>query len=135
MMTRLSEAEIAERERTEFPFKSIVNPVLRPLSDEVRTFRESCLSVRGLVGAVERHLSVEVTGVDVNGDELEPWRARGWPARILQHEVDHLDGIMFFQRAVMGTLKPWPDIAQEAIPDGAALERWLATERLTQIPG
>jgi len=134
LMTRLTEAEIAERERTPFEFTAIINPVLRSRSKEMKTFKEGCLSVRGLVAEVERHLSVEVTGVGVNGEERTPWVARGWPARILQHEIDHLDGILYFQRAVPGALKPFPDVEESTIPDAETLDRWIKGLRFTQTP-
>ena len=60
-------------------------------------FFEGCLSVKGYVGLVERSAEVEVTGVDENGAP-QTWRVRGWPARILQHEVDHLEGTLYIDR-------------------------------------
>jgi peptide deformylase len=75
----------------------IVNPVLRMVGDERATFFEGCLSVTGYVGLVERSREVEVTGLDEHGAAVT-WRVRGWPARILQHEVDHLDGALYVDR-------------------------------------
>ena len=65
--------------------------------DAKAMFFEGCLSVNGYVGLVERSLEVEVTGLDEHGAPVT-WRARGWPARILQHEVDHLDGTLYVDR-------------------------------------
>lgn len=60
-------------------------------------FFEGCLSVKGFVGLVDRSLEVEVSGLDEKA-QPQTWRVRGWPARILQHEVDHLDGTLYIDR-------------------------------------
>ena len=52
---------------------------------------------------VERHLSVKVTGLDEKGEPVR-WRTEGWPARILQHEVDHLDGALYVDRMLTRSL-------------------------------
>ena len=94
---KISAEERRERDRTAFPTRVFVNPVLHPIGDAKATFFEGCLSVHGYVGLVERHLEVEVTGLDEEGAPTT-WRVRGWPARILQHEVDHLDGTLYIDR-------------------------------------
>jgi peptide deformylase len=99
LIARLTGDEQSERERTPFPLQVIVNPQLRTIGDERTVFFEGCLSVPGYVALVERHREVEVTGLDAQGAALT-WRARGWPARILQHEVDHLDGILYVDRMI-----------------------------------
>ena len=93
----LTAEERRERERVPFPTRVFFNPVLKRVGDESATFFEGCLSVKGYVGLVERSAEVEVTGVDENGAP-QTWRARGWPARILQHEVDHLEGTLYIDR-------------------------------------
>jgi peptide deformylase len=93
----LTDTERREREREPFAPRIFVNPVLRPVSDDRVTFFEGCLSVKGYVGLVERFREVEVTGLDETG-EARTWRVRGWPARILQHEVDHIDGTVYVDR-------------------------------------
>lgn len=98
-MARLTAAEIAERERVVVPVRVFINPQLRAVGDEKRTFFEGCLSVDGWAGLVERHAEVEVTGLDEHGQPAT-MRVRGWPARILQHEVDHLDGTLYVDRMV-----------------------------------
>lgn len=98
-MARLTPEEIRERERVELPVRVFINPVLRPVGDETRTFFEGCLSVEGYAALVERHAEVEVEGLDEHG-EPQSMRVRGWPARILQHEVDHLDGTLYVDRMV-----------------------------------
>jgi peptide deformylase len=93
----LTPDERRERERTPFPTRVFFNPVLSPIGEERAMFFEGCLSVKGFVGLVDRSLEVEVSGLN---EKAEPstWRVRGWPARILQHEVDHLDGTLYIDR-------------------------------------
>lgn len=96
-MSKLAPAEIAERGRVAFGPRVFVNPTLTPVGTEHATFFEGCLSVEGYTGLVPRALEVEVKGLDEHG-AAQTWRVRGWPARILQHEVDHLDGALYVDR-------------------------------------
>jgi peptide deformylase len=99
LVKNLTEGERRERERTPFETRVFVNPVLRllgPTQDQPMFF-EGCLSVKGYVGLVERSREVEVTGLDEHGAPTT-WHVSGWPARILQHEVDHLDGTLYVDR-------------------------------------
>lgn len=98
-MARLTDAERRERERVEVPVRVFINPVLTAIGEERRTFFEGCLSVDGWAALVERHAEVEVSGLDEHG-RPQTMRVRGWPARILQHEVDHLDGTLYVDRMV-----------------------------------
>ena len=59
---------------------------------------EGCLSVPGLIGEVERYESIIVKGVDAQGKPLKI-KAKGWLARIFQHEIDHIDGVLYTDRA------------------------------------
>lgn len=97
LISRLTDTERTERERVPFGPRVFVNPVLTPIGDETATFFEGCLSVDGFAGLVERHVEVEVRGLDEHGAP-QTWRVRGWPARILQHEVDHIDGTLYIDR-------------------------------------
>lgn len=97
LLKALKPEELAERERAPFDTRVLVNPVLRHVGDEHAMFFEGCLSVKGYVGLVERSREVEVTGLDEHG-VAQTWRVKGWPARILQHEVDHLDGALYIDR-------------------------------------
>lgn len=97
LLVKLSPEERREREREPFATRVLVNPVLRPIGEEHVMFFEGCLSVNGYVGLVERSREVEVTGLDEHG-RPQTWRVVGWPARILQHEVDHLDGTLYIDR-------------------------------------
>lgn len=97
LIEKISPRERNERLREPFPVRVLVNPKLTLEGTEKATFFEGCLSVQGYVGLVERSLEVTVRGLDESGAPQE-WRVRGWPARILQHEVDHLDGTLYIDR-------------------------------------
>lgn len=96
-MARLSRQQRVERGRVPFGVRTIVNPTLRIVGDEVATFFEGCLSVAGFAALVPRARTVEVTGFDVEGAPVQ-WEVSGWPARILQHEVDHVGGTLYVDR-------------------------------------
>lgn len=96
-MAKLTKEQRKERERTPIPLMVVFNPTLRVTSTEKTTFFEGCLSVQGYMALVDRHLSVEVTGFDLDGKPLQR-ELRGWGARILQHEVDHLQGNLYIDR-------------------------------------
>ena len=85
--------ELQMRKRKPVAFHVIINPKLTVLSMEHVKFHEGCLSVQGLCGIVPRAAAVKVTGLN---DRAEPINieAEGWYARILQHEVDHLNGVL-----------------------------------------
>jgi peptide deformylase len=97
LASRLTPDERQERERVPFPRRVFVNPVLRAIGGEKKIFFEGCLSVKGHVALVERLAEVEVSGLDERG-QPHTMHVRGWPARILQHEVDHLDGTLYIDR-------------------------------------
>ena len=75
----------------------LINPVVEPLGNEMALGWEGCLSVPGLRGVVPRHLRVRYRGVGLNGKPIER-EAAGFHARVVQHECDHLDGILYPQR-------------------------------------
>ena len=79
------------------PLTVIVNPELEPIGDEQVEIVEGCLSVPDLRGTVDRHVTVRVRYLDRDGEEHEEVR-RGLTAGTFQHEVDHLDGILFLDR-------------------------------------
>jgi peptide deformylase len=97
---RLIVVEFGDEEDEEKPKKLYVlaNPELIHGSEEKVTAIEACLSVPGLVGEVERHDEVLVRGFNRFGKQVRV-KARGWLARIFQHEMDHLDGILYVDRA------------------------------------
>jgi peptide deformylase len=105
----LTKEELAERERVPVPLRVIVNPTLTPIGEEKVTFFEGCLSVSGFAALVERFRAVEVSGLDENGQPVV-WRVRGWPARILQHEVDHLNGTLYIDRMITRSFGRLPQV-------------------------
>jgi peptide deformylase len=80
--------------------KVLINPELVERSDETEVGTEGCLSLLGgeLQVPVARHLRVRVSGRDVSGDAVD-LDVEGFEARVIQHEIDHLDGILIFDRA------------------------------------
>jgi peptide deformylase len=97
LQTGLTEVERAERERVPVALRVFINPVVTPIGEKRVTFFEGCLSVNGFAALVERFHEVEVRALDETGAPVT-WRVHGWPARILQHEVDHLDGTLYVDR-------------------------------------
>ncbi|HXL98421.1 MAG TPA: peptide deformylase [Rhizomicrobium sp.] len=90
---------LAEAERFDHtaPLTVLVNPEIEVLSDETEAGWEGCLSVPGLRGVVERAAHIRYRGFDLDGRKVERV-ARGFHARVVQHEVDHLDGVLYPQR-------------------------------------
>lgn len=79
------------------PYTVLINPVLTPLSDEEEEGWEGCLSVPGLRGVVPRWTKLRYTGFDPEGNVIER-EVEGFHARVVQHECDHLDGILYPMR-------------------------------------
>jgi peptide deformylase len=79
-------------------FYVVFNPELAKLSDETETLEEGCLSIPETWGPVKRHYRVSLTGQDANGKPLK-LKAWGLLARVFQHEVDHLNGGLFADKA------------------------------------
>ncbi|HEX9117271.1 MAG TPA: peptide deformylase [Anaerolineae bacterium] len=76
---------------------TFVNPEIIKASREIEEGQEGCLSIPGYLGDVDRHTTVIVRGLDAFG-KPQKVRARDYLARIFQHEIDHLDGILFIDR-------------------------------------
>ena len=87
---------VVDEEKEDSPKKLYVvaNPEIISSSEEMVLGIEGCLSIPGLVGEVERHESVIVKGQNKLGTPVKI-KASGWLARIFQHEIDHLDGVLF----------------------------------------
>jgi peptide deformylase len=79
------------------PFTVLVNPRITMLTREVEEGWEGCLSVPGMRGVVPRYTRLKYSGLDENGQPFER-EADGFHARVVQHEVDHLDGILYPMR-------------------------------------
>lgn len=95
--SKLSEQELEDRERYPVPFHVLINPILQPAAEEKVDFFEGCLSVSGYAANVGRYRSVKVAALNEHGEEVSI-NATGWYARILQHEIDHLNGILYIDR-------------------------------------
>ncbi len=81
----------------EVPLTVLINPVIEPLGDDMTMGWEGCLSVPGLMGRVPRHRAIRYSADTPDGQRLER-EAEGFHARVVQHECDHLDGILYPQR-------------------------------------
>ena len=79
------------------PWTVLINPVLTPLSDEIEDGWEGCLSVPGLRGVVPRYTRLRYQGFNLAGEPID-CVAEGFHARVVQHECDHLQGILYPQR-------------------------------------
>ena len=100
------------------PYTEIVNPVIVPLGEEMEEGWEGCLSVPGLRGVVPRYTRVRYAGFDPQGRPIER-EAGGFHARVVQHECDHLDGILYPMRVRDFTRFGYTDVL---FPDVAAVE-------------
>ena len=116
---RLFVAEFGDENDTEAPTHTyaFVNPKIVKTSTEIEIGVEGCLSIPGLMGEVMRPVGATVEGYDRNGEPITV-EAKGWLARIFQHEIDHLDGVLFTDHA----LRVWEpeteeDIGQVGSPD------------------
>jgi peptide deformylase len=78
--------------------RALVNPVIEWLSEDLETAEEGCLSLPGIGLDVERPLHARVSGVDTHGQPML-LEASGLEARVLQHEIDHLDGVLILDRS------------------------------------
>jgi peptide deformylase len=97
---RLIVVEFGDEENEETPPKLyvIANPEITRSSQDTLVGTEGCLSIPGIQGDVERFVTVTVKGLNRQGRPMTV-KAKGWLARIFQHEIDHLDGILFVDRA------------------------------------
>ena len=101
------------------PYTVLVNPQLMPLGEDQEEGWEGCLSVPGLRGLVPRFRRLRYRGYDLEGTPIDR-TVEGFHARVVQHEVDHLDGILYpqrlrdlrnfgFEEALRGQMRPMPD--------------------------
>jgi peptide deformylase len=84
-------------DRTEIPPTIFVNPEIRAVGDEMETGWEGCLSIPGLRGLVPRYRRIKVKARDIDGEPVSV-TVDGFHARVIQHEHDHLDGVVFLDR-------------------------------------
>lgn len=113
---RVIVVEYGDEEDEEAPKKLyiVVNPEIVHVSEEKVNGVEACLSIPGLVGEVERIEAITVKGMNRRGKPVRI-RAEGWMARIFQHEIDHLEGVLYTDRATK-VWKPTEE-EQEAVKD------------------
>lgn len=91
------------RERTAFEYRVIINPSYEPVGTEKVTFYEGCLSVPGFQAAVARYRTIRLRATDQHGNAIDEVLT-GWPARIAQHETDHLYSTLYLDKAEIRSL-------------------------------
>jgi peptide deformylase len=116
----LTPEQLAERQRQAIPFHVIINPLLTPVGEPDVEFFEGCLSLTGFTALVPRYQRVHVECMDQNANPRSI-DASGWYARILQHEIDHLNGNLYIDRMYSRTFmsvemysRNWRDVS---LPD------------------
>jgi peptide deformylase len=102
----------------EVPYTVLINPVITPLAPEMESGWEGCLSVPGLRGIVPRYTSVRYTGKDQHGKTIDR-SVDGFHARVVQHECDHLHGILYPMRMTDFRTFGFTDVL---FPDNAVME-------------
>ena len=100
------------------PMTVLVNPVIEPLAEEKALGWEACLSVPGLTGAVPRFARIRYHGYGLQGERIER-EASGFHARDVQHECDHLDGILYPMRMTDLTSLAFAEELRHGVPQGA----------------
>ena len=93
----VSSEELAKRQRSPVDFHVIINPKISIIGDDTVDFFEGCLSVEGFVAIVPRATNVRVECLNERAEPVTI-NAEGWYARILQHEIDHLNGTLYIDR-------------------------------------
>jgi peptide deformylase len=94
---RPSEGPIVELADDDMPFVALVNPQITMIGDKVDEGWEGCLSIPDIRGSVPRAHEIKVEALDRKGQRVQ-FTARGLPSRVVQHETDHLDGVLFLER-------------------------------------
>lgn len=110
---RVIVVEFGDEENEDAPPKlyTMVNPEIVRISDETVVGTEGCLSIPGFIGDVERLEQITVKGQNRHGQPMRV-KAKGWLARIFQHEIDHLNGVLFTDRAI----RIWKPAEGEEVP-------------------
>ncbi len=94
--------DLSDEERPQV--RALINPVILKMAGEQIEPPEGCLSLPGLMGNVRRAQTIWVKATDLQGRTIK-FKAEGLTARVIQHEIDHLDGILFIDRADPATLR------------------------------
>jgi peptide deformylase len=109
------------------PMTVLVNPVIESLTTETAEGWEACLSVPGLTGAVPRATHIRYSAFGLDGQRIER-EAKDFHARVVQHECDHLDGVLYPQRMTDLSLLVFADELRHGVPDKAPEMDELALE-------
>jgi peptide deformylase len=107
----MSAARRDELSRDFLPFTVLINPVVEPAGEETEEFFEGCLSISGFMAIVRRWRAVTVEALDERGAPVR-LRLEGWPARIVQHEADHLAGTLYIDRCDTRTFTTVPNLGR-----------------------
>lgn len=106
------------------PHTALINPTFEPLTEDMALGWEGCLSIPGLTGAVPRYTRIRYRGMTTKGEAVER-EASGFHARVVQHEIDHLDGIVYPMRmtdlkllSFNEEMKHFSEVAEEADAQG-----------------
>lgn len=113
------------RQIDELPFRVIINPSYEPVGQETASFYEGCLSLEGFQAVRRRWLDITASWEDRSGRKHRQ-RMHGWPARIFQHETDHLSGEVYIDKAEIRSLSSDDNLSEywayDPIPSEAARE-------------
>ena len=99
MIFRIPKEEEEETINNTIEITALINPKISKVSEETDTQWEGCLSIPGMTGLVKRYSKINYEGFDMNGNLIKK-EAEGLHARIVQHEFDHLKGILYINRLV-----------------------------------
>jgi len=107
----ISSDQMSDRERKSVPFQVLINPAIVDRSEEQKVFFEGCLSLTGFCALVPRSRNVRLRYLDQHGlpQSLE---ATGWHARIIQHELDHLEGGLYIDRMLSRSFTTLENLSQ-----------------------
>lgn len=124
----ISADRLAERQRQAVPFQVLINPRIVEQSSEQVEFFEGCLSLAGFSALVKRSRQVAVEYWDEHG-HAHRLEAQGWYARILQHEIDHLNGLLYIDRMEPRSFmsldnlgRYWKDMPIQAIREALGID-------------
>jgi peptide deformylase len=123
LFAALAPERLAERQRRPVPFQVLFNPQIESTAERVEFF-EGCLSFAGFSAIVPRSLRVVVSCLDHRGEPLR-FQAEGWHARIVQHELDHLQGTLYVDKMRSGSLTTMENLNRywNDVPIREVLER------------
>ncbi|PJM73569.1 peptide deformylase [Bifidobacterium primatium] len=111
------------REVAEFPFHAIINPVYTPVGEKTASFYEGCLSFDGYQAVRRRWVDITAEWDDEHGQHHKE-QLHGWPARIFQHETDHLSGELYIDKAEIRSLTTYENLedywCDDPVPTAAA---------------